>query len=64
VAYIPGKNLGLSFWRKTVVAKIPPMPPKDMTRAVVTARLECEMMLFEDYREIRVGLDLLMAGPT
>lgn len=38
-------HLGKSFWRQTVVAKIPPMPPIAIVMAVVTARLECEVTL-------------------
>jgi hypothetical protein len=47
VAQIPGMYLGKSFWRKTVVAKIPPTPPAAMMTPVETARLVWLVMLLE-----------------
>jgi len=49
VAYIPGKYVGKSTWRKTRLAKIPPIPPKETIIAVDTALFVWETILFEDY---------------
>ena len=46
---MPGRYRGASVWRKMVVAKIPPIPPKDTTSAVVTARFVWETTLLEAY---------------
>merc|ERR1719198_1408339 len=45
----PGREVGVSFCRYTVLATIPPTPPNPMTKAEVKDRLEAPRMLFCEY---------------